>query len=46
MEDLVAQWHPEQRYLARCSSEIGEQAEEILGIQLPTIERAGYIDSS
>ena len=46
MEDLVAQWHPKQRDLARCSSEVGEQAEEVLGIQLPTIERAGDVDST
>lgn len=46
MQDLVAQWHPKQRDLARCSSEIGEQAEEVLGIQLPTAEGAGDIDSS
>ncbi len=46
MEDLVAQWYSEQRYLARCSSEVGEQTEEVLGIQLPTSERSGYVDST
>ena len=46
MENLIRQGHPKQRYLARGSGKVCEQAKEVFRIQLAAIESTCDIDAA